>query len=132
MAKKRTFEKRNGFLFDNKQPNIKCKYCGDKLSQLFCFTVCQPFSGHLKQHPTKQQLYDHLPPITKTFKIRRTRNAGHCWKSRDELISDVLPWTPSHDRAKAGRSARIYIQPLCEDMGCNTKDLPEAMNDWER
>ena len=55
-----------------------------------------------RQHPTKHQLYGHLPPITKTIKIRRTRHAGHCWRSRDELISDVLLWTPSHGRAKAG------------------------------
>ena len=32
----------------------------------------------LRQHPTMQQLYGHLPPITKTIKIRRTRHAGHC------------------------------------------------------
>ena len=32
----------------------------------------------LRQHPTKQQLYGHLPPITKTVKIKRTRHAGHC------------------------------------------------------
>ena len=51
----------------------------------------------------KQQLYSYLPPITKTIKIRRSRNAGHCWRSRDELISDVLLWTPSHGQAKAGR-----------------------------
>ena len=31
-----------------------------------------------RQHLTKQQLYGHLPPITKTIKIRRTRHAGHC------------------------------------------------------
>ena len=43
-----------------------------------------------KQHPTKQQLYGHVPPITKTIKIRRTRHAGHCWRSRDGLISDIL------------------------------------------
>ena len=43
-----------------------------------------------RQHLTKQQLYGHLPPITKTIKVRRTRHAGHCWRSRDELISDVL------------------------------------------
>ena len=41
-----------------------------------------------RQHPTKHQLYGHLPPITKTIQIRRTRHAGHCWKS------DVLLWTP--------------------------------------
>ena len=47
-----------------------------------------------RQHPTRHQLYGHLPPITKTIQVRRTRHAGHCWRSRDELISDVLLWTP--------------------------------------
>ena len=47
-----------------------------------------------RQHPTKHQLYGHLPPITKTIQVRRTRLAGHCWRSRDELIRDVLLWTP--------------------------------------
>ena len=85
------------------------------------------------QHPTKQQLYGHLPPITKTktIKIRRTRRAGHCWRSRDEFISDVLLWTPSHGRTEAGRPARTYIQQLCADTGCSLDDLPEAMNDKE-
>ena len=41
----------------------------------------------------------------------------HCWISRDELISDVLLWTPTHGRAKAGRPARTNIQQLCEDTG---------------
>ena len=70
------------------------------------------------QHPMRHQLYGHLPPITKTIQVRRTRHAGHCWRSRDELISDVLLWTPTHGRAKAGRPARTYIQQLCEDTGC--------------
>ena len=68
-----------------------------------------------RQHPTKQQLYGHLPPITKTIKVRRTRHAEHCWRNRDELISGVLLWILSHGRAKAGRPARTYIQQLCED-----------------
>ena len=83
-------------------------------------------------HPTRHQLYGHLPPITKTIQVRRTRHAGHCWRSRDDLISDVLLWTPTHRRAKAGRPARTYIQQLCEDTGCCPEDLPEAMNDREK
>ena len=47
-----------------------------------------------RQHPTRNQLYGHLTPITKAIQVRRTRHAGHCWRSRDELISDVLLWTP--------------------------------------
>ena len=84
-----------------------------------------------RQHPTRHQLYGRLPPITKTNQVRRTRHAGHCWRSRDELIRDVLLWTPTHGRAKAERPARTYIQQLCEDAGCCPEDLPRAMNDRE-
>ena len=85
-----------------------------------------------RQHLIRHQLYGHLPPITKTIQTRRTRHAGHCWRSRDELISDVLLWTPTYGQAKAGRLARTYIQQLCEDTGCSPKDLPEAVNDREK
>ena len=84
------------------------------------------------QHPTRHQLYGHLPPITKTIQVRRTRHARHCWRSRDELISDVLLWTPAYGQAKAGRPARTYIQQLCEDTRCSPEDLPEAMDDREK
>ena len=78
-----------------------------------------------RQHPTNQQLYGHLTPITKTIKVRRARHAGNCLESKNKLISDVLQWTPSHGRAKAGRPARTYIQQPFEDMGCSPEDLPE-------
>ena len=61
-----------------------------------------------RQHPPRHQLFGHLTPITKTIQARRPRHTGHCWRSRDELISDVLLWTPTHGRAKAGRPARTY------------------------
>ena len=89
------------------------------------------FNKSWRQHPTKHQLYGHLPLITKTIEVRRTRHAGHCWRSKDELISDVLLWIPTYGRAKAGRPARTNIQQLCEDTGCCPEDLPEAMNDRE-
>ena len=148
------------------------------------------------QHPTRRQLYGHLPPITKTIQVRRARHAvvfvaashqtrldtrskarrpikvgikgrgrsgrsrdsnpaclccssahlvqcepdeassfrhaGHCRRSKDELVSDVLLWTATYGQAKAGRPARTYIQQLCEDTGCNPEDLLEAMNDREK
>ena len=85
-----------------------------------------------RQHPTRHQLYGHLPPITKTIQVRRTKHAGHCWRSRDELISDVLLWTPTYGRANAARPARTYIELLCEYTGCSLEDLPEAMNGREK
>ena len=65
-------------------------------------------------------------------KLSKLDEPGHCWRSRDELISDVLLWTATYGRAKAGRPARAYIQQLCEDTGCSLEDLPEAMYDREK
>ena len=84
-----------------------------------------------KQHPTKQQVYGYLPPVTKTMKIRRTRHMGHCWGSREELVSDVLMWILSQGRAKAGCPARTYIQHHCADTGCSTENLRKPMGDRE-
>ena len=83
------------------------------------------------KHPSKQQLYGHLPPITKTIQVRRTRHAGACSRSRDEIISDILLCTPSHGRAKPGRPARTYIQQFCVDTGYCLEDLPGAMDDGD-
>ena len=85
-----------------------------------------------RQHPTKHQLYGHLPLSTKTIQARQTSHVGHCWRSSDKLISDVLLWTPTYGREKAGRPARTYIQQLCEDTGWSLEDLLEAMNDREK
>ena len=84
-----------------------------------------------RQHPTGQQLYGYLLPITKTIQLRWTRHVGHCWRSNDELVSDVLLWTPSHGWAKAGQPARTYIHQLCANTECSPEDLPEAVDDRE-
>ena len=84
------------------------------------------------QHPTRHQLYGHLPLITKTIQVRRTRHAGHCWRSRDELIRDVLLWTLTYGQANAGRPAQTYVQQLCENTGCSPEDQPEVMNYREK
>ena len=52
------------------------------------------FNQSWKQHPPKQQLYDHLPPISLIIKVWRVRHVWVCWRSKDELISGVLQWTP--------------------------------------
>ena len=74
-----------------------------------------------RQHPTK------------TIQVRQTRHTGHCWRSKDKLVSDMFQWTPSHGRAKAGQPARTYIQQLCADTWCSLEDLLGTMdnrNGW--
>ena len=90
--------------------NNLCYLNRKKLDSNYTRILRAIFNKSWRQHPTKHQLYGHLPPITKIIQVRRTRHAGHCWRSRDELISDVLLWTPTYGRAKVGRPARTYIQ----------------------
>ena len=83
----------------------------------------------LMQDPSKQQRFSHQPPISKTTLRRRTSDVSHCWRSKDEHISDVLQWTPSHRRASFGRPIRTYLKQLFTDTGCSLKDLPKAIVD---
>ena len=89
-----------------------------------------------RQHPTKQQLYDHQLPILKTIQIRCTRYTGHYWRSKDKLRSDGPLWTPSHRWVRVGRPVRTYLQQLCTDTECSMEDLLEVMDNrskwWER
>ena len=66
-----------------------------------------------KQHLTKQNLYGHLPHVYKTIKVRRKKYVRHCWRSKNEIICDVLLWTPSHRCASVGWSRKTYRQQHC-------------------
>ena len=72
-----------------------------------------------KQHPTKQQLYGHLLPISTNIQVKRARHVGNCWKSKDDSCN-VLPWSPTYGRASFSRPART---------GYSLEDLPGAMDD---
>ena len=85
-----------------------------------------------KQHPTKQQLWGHLPHISQTIKIRWTRHAGHYWKSKDELISDILSWTLAHEHTCVGWPAMTYIHQLCVNTGWHQDELPRVMANRDR
>ena len=86
-------------------------------------------SKSCRQHPTTQQLYSHLPLFKETIKARRIKHTRHLWISKDELISGILLWTPLYGRAKAGRPASNYIQPLCADKVYSLEDIPGVMDD---
>ena len=126
--------KKNHHIYSSDQSTSK-SYHLDELSYCFKSALHRRLDSFIAIASTStltRRGNGHLPPITKTIQVRRTRHAGHCWRSKDELISDVLLWTPTYGCAKVGRPARTYIQQLCEDTGCNPEDLSEAMNDREK
>ena len=82
-----------------------------------------------KDHISNKDLYLEIPRISASIRKQRLRFAGHCWRSKDELASDVLLWQPTHSKRPRGRPAKTYIDQLLEDTGCNIDEIPTAMND---
>ena len=74
-------------------------------------------------------LYGSVAKISDTIRERRLRFAGHSWRSHDEIIHDVLLWTPTHGRRSRGRPARTYLDQLMDDTSQTKEDLPRLMED---
>ena len=67
------------------------------------------------QHPTKQQLYSQFLPITKTIQVRRTRHVGHCWRSRNKLISNIplhMDEQRQNDQLEPSYNSSVQIQDV--------------------
>ena len=106
-------------------------YLSDEIKHIFFMSIL--LYGCTTWTLTKcieKKLEGHLPPI----QVHRTRHAGHCCRSKDKLISDVLHWTLSQGQASLEWLARIYLQQLCADPKCSLEDQPDMMDnidEWQ-
>ena len=50
-------------------------------------------------------------------------------KSKNELISDVLRWTPTIRHSSVSRLRKIYTNLVCTDTGSRLENLPRAIAD---
>ena len=82
-----------------------------------------------EHHISNTELYSHLPKLSDKIRQRRLKLAGHCLRRKDELVSKLLLWTPSHGRRGRGRPAKTYIDVLKEDTGLEVEELGQAMLD---
>ena len=73
-----------------------------------------------------------LTPISTTIQIIRTKHAGRCWRSKDELISNILRWTLSHRCASINRPTITFLQHFYTDTGWSLEDLSRAIDGRER
>ena len=60
------------------------------------------FNNAWNRHPTKQQLYIHLPPISFAIKVRQAGHSEPCWWSKHKLMNDIFLWTPIHGHTNVG------------------------------
>ena len=80
-----------------------------------------------KQHLTNKELYGKIKKCTNSIREQRLRFVGHCWRSNNELTSELLLWQPLHGKRSRGRQPKTYIDQLVEDTGCTLDKLPTAM-----
>jgi len=87
-----------------------------------------------QDHITNAELYGNLLPITEVIRDRRLRFIGHCWRNKNEIISDTLLWKPSHGYNSVGRPMKTFVDQIMSDTGLTIEELPTAMtnrNEWK-
>ena len=90
-----------------------------------CYTklLCRIQNLSWKDHPTLKQIYGSIPRISAHLIERRTRFTGHCFRAKQELISDIILWKQSKNRKLT------YPDIVSRDSGIHLTDLRNAMAD---
>ena len=88
-----------------------------------------------REHMTNRELYNNIPRITSSIREQRIRFAGHCWRSKKELVSDVLLWTPKHGQRSRGRPAKTFVDQMVEETECEVEEMINFMDnrdEWKK
>ena len=80
---------------------------------------------HWKTHPTLNEIYENIPPISSVIAQRRARFAGHCMRASNQLISTILPWR--EQQKKRGRRPLSYLDTIARDIYIDVGDVRTAM-----
>ena len=82
-----------------------------------------------QQRITNEGLYGGLPRISSTTWERRLWFSGHCWRSKNEVVSDLVLWEPKHSKRSVGGHARTFASLLEADIGVPRDCLLASMGD---
>ena len=85
-----------------------------------------------RQPLTNRQLYGNLPPVSSVIQVRRLQFAGHCYRSKNEVVNRVILWEPKHGRRSRGRRAKNYIDILAVDACARSSELLDLMENREQ
>ena len=89
-----------------------------KLDGTYIRMLSAIFDESWKEHPTKQQLCDHLPPISHAILVK---HIWALWRSKNELLGKILLWTPTHVHICVSQPAKTYTHQRCVDTGCKSR-----------
>ena len=64
--------------------------------------LCAALNVSWRDYISNKELYGDLSPISTSLQIRRLQFSGHCWRSKNETVSQLLLLDPKHDRRSRG------------------------------
>ena len=82
-----------------------------------------------RQRFTNEVLYVGLPRISTTIRERRLRFSGHCWRSKNEVVSSLFLWEPKHGKRSIRGQACTFADLLEADTRVPRDCLLVAMDD---
>ena len=82
-----------------------------------------------RDHMTNIELYRYITPISARLRDHHLCFSGHCWRSKSEIISQMLFWELSRGKRTRGRPAMTYIDQLEKDTCLPRQELPKIMED---
>ena len=66
----------------------------------------------LQRYITNEVLCTGLPRVSTAITERCLRFSGHCWKSENEVVSDLVLWGPKHGKRCVGGQAPTFVDLL--------------------
>ena len=99
-----------------------------KLNGAYTWMLRAVTNSTWQDHPTNAEVYRDSSPVVDVIRERRTRFVEHSFRSKNELVSDLLLWAPEHGNRRRGRPHKNFIDQLMEDAGCTIEELPGKMN----
>ena len=103
----------------------------NKLNGTYTSMICVILNIYWSTHPSKEGLYGNLVQIALVVRERITIFAGHCYRSKDQVVSDLILWTPNHSKAKVGCPSETFTKQLTGNADCQFEHLTRAMEDRE-
>ncbi len=80
-------------------------------------------------HVTNEELYGDLPRLSHKLRRKRLQFAGHSFRAKEEAVSKVILWQPSHGQKSRGRPLTTYVDLLMRDTGLRVEELATTMVD---
>ena len=82
-----------------------------------------------RQRITNEMLYAGLPWTLTTIRERRLWFSSYCWRSKNEVVSDLVLWELKHGKRSVRGQARTFVDLLEADTDVPRHCLLAAMDD---